>query len=55
MVVEFNMKLRIRFKCEFSDKRDIEVIGKGKVGNVKRRVSDFWKDYGLQGLKSFYV
>jgi hypothetical protein len=27
----------------------------GKVGNLKRWVGDFLKDYGLQGLKSFYV
>jgi hypothetical protein len=41
--------------CKFSDKRDIEVIVEGKVRNVKRRFSDCSKDYGLQGLKSFYV
>jgi hypothetical protein len=33
----------------------IEVVMEGKVGNVKRRVSDCWKDYGLEGLKSFNV
>jgi hypothetical protein len=37
------------------DKRDIEVIVEGNIGNVKRRVSDCLKDYGLEGLKSFYV
>jgi hypothetical protein len=47
--------LGIRFNCKFSDKRDIEVIVEGKIGNVIRRVSDFLKDYGLNGLKSFCV
>jgi hypothetical protein len=55
MEMEFIMKFGIRFNCKFSDKRDIKVIVEGNVGNVKRRVGDFSKDYGLQGLKSFYV
>jgi hypothetical protein len=55
MVMELIMKFGIRLNCKFSDKRDIEVIVEGKVGNIKRRVSDFSKDYGLQGLKYFYV
>jgi hypothetical protein len=48
-------EIRIRFNCKVSDKRDIEVIVEGKVGNEKRRVSDFSKNNGLQGLKSFYI
>jgi hypothetical protein len=44
MEMEFNMKFGIRFNCKFSDKRDIEVIVEVKVGNLKRRVSDFSKD-----------
>jgi hypothetical protein len=55
MGLEFIMKFGIRFKCKVSDKRYIEVIVKGKVGNVRRRVRDCLKDHGLQGLKSFYV
>jgi hypothetical protein len=55
MEMDFIMKFGIRFNCKFSDKRDIEVIVEGKAGNVKRRVSDFSKDYGFQGLKSFHV
>jgi hypothetical protein len=53
--MEFVLKFGIRFNSKFSDKRDFEVIVAGKVGNVKRRVTDFSKGYGLQGLKSFYV
>jgi hypothetical protein len=39
MKIEFIMKFGIRFNWKFSE----------------RRASDFLKDYGLQGLKSFYV
>jgi hypothetical protein len=49
MEMEFIMKFGIRFNCKFSDKRDIEVIVEGKVGNLKRRFCDCSKDYGLQG------
>jgi hypothetical protein len=55
MEMEFSMKFGMRFHCKFLDKRDIEVIVEGKIGNVKRGVGDFSKDYGLQGLKSSYV
>jgi hypothetical protein len=36
MEMEFIMKFWVRFNCKFSDKRDIEVIVEGKVGNLKR-------------------
>jgi hypothetical protein len=36
MEIEYIMKFGIRFNCKISDKRDIEVIVEGKVGNVKR-------------------
>jgi hypothetical protein len=49
--MEFIMKFGIKFNCKVSVKREIE----GKVGNLKRRVSDCSKDYGLQGLKFSYV
>jgi hypothetical protein len=53
-IMIFGIKLHyITLNSKFSDKRDIEFIVEGKVGNVKRRVSDFSKDYGLQGLMSF--
>jgi hypothetical protein len=55
MEMEFIMKLGISFNHKVSDKKDTEVIVEGKVGNVKKRVSDCSKDYGLQGLKSYYV
>jgi hypothetical protein len=41
MDLEFIMKFVIKFNSKFSDQRDIEVIVEGKVGNIKRRVSDF--------------
>jgi hypothetical protein len=37
--MELNMKFGIRFSCDVSDKRDIEVVVEGKVGNVKRRMN----------------
>jgi hypothetical protein len=49
MEMEFIIKFMIGFNCLLSDKRKIHVIVEGKVGNVKRRVSDFLKDYGSQG------
>jgi hypothetical protein len=41
------MKFGTKLICQFSDKRDIEVIVEGMVGNVKRRVNDFLNYYGL--------
>jgi hypothetical protein len=36
-----------------SEKRDIEVTVEGKAGNVKRRVRDFSKVYGLEVYRFF--
>jgi hypothetical protein len=43
MEMEFTVKFGTRFNSKFLDKRDIEVIVEGKVGNVKmivRRIMD---------------
>ena len=47
------MESRIGFNGKVSGKGDIEVVVEGKVGNVKRTISDF--DYRLEGLNSFYI
>jgi hypothetical protein len=41
MEMEFIIKFGIKFNCKFSDKKDIEVIVEGKVGNLKRELVIF--------------
>ena len=55
MELEFIVKFIIGFNGKVSDEGDIEVVMEGKIWNVKRTISDFVKNYRLEGLNSFFI
>jgi hypothetical protein len=44
------VKLLVSFECQVLNKKDFKVFMEGLVGNIKRGITDFTMDLGLQGL-----
>jgi hypothetical protein len=44
------VKLLVSLDCQVFNKRDFKVFMEGYVGDIKRGITDFWKDLGLQAL-----
>ena len=53
MDLEFTVEFIIGFTGKVSDEGDMEVVMEGKVGNVKRTISDFAVYYRLEGFFFF--